>query len=140
MDLLNELLDERIVFFLCFGGSGFSYHQIYDYFCYLLCYFYYWMSPDAGACWDFLQVRRSQGGSGVLFPTDFGFIISKTFSIKIPCIVLIVPTSFSDHPPALSLVFSEKNASSNLGAIHKRRQNILEGGGTQIPMLQDIRR
>ena len=24
MDLLNELSDERIVFFHCFGGSGFS--------------------------------------------------------------------------------------------------------------------
>ena len=28
----------------------------------------------------------------------------------------------------------------NCGAIHKRRRNILGGGGSQIPMLEDIRR
>ena len=27
-----------------------------------------------------------------------------------------------------------------LGAIHKRRRNILGGGGSEIPMLQEIRR
>ena len=38
------------------------------------------------------------------------------------------------------MVVSSKANKFQYGAIHKRRQNILEGRGSQIPMLQDIRR